>query len=318
MRSGSVIAVLVAVLAVAAAGATAKPPDTAKIVEHVSAGGVKIGAKRAAVLRAWGKPTRCDVIENSWSLPPGVEHCSWGTPGQLPSQLEVEFLKARVIAIHVRLIPYVEGGFPGWTTTKGIALGATPAAVRRAYGGQLRQVGGDHGSDLDLYLSKQDGETVVETAFTLSQTNGEPQAVSEIAIYDLKTRWICGTVTGPRWATSPGSSPSERGNRYVVRLDDGFKKAQITCTFARTWAAKLVHQRPRKLYPNAGSSNFLAGPTKPKRYICAGETGGRGPREQSRFLKTGPSAITGSCGPVDGQGFSWAPDTAVDHGYNDQ
>jgi hypothetical protein len=170
---------LVAVLALTAASAAAKPPDTAKIVEHVSAGGVKIGAKRSAVLRAWGKPTMCFVAATSWAPSP-VDRCSWGTPGQQPSQLEVEFMKARVISIHVRLIPDIPGGFPGWTTAK-------------------------------------------------------------------------------------------------------------------------------------------RGPMRPKWYICSGETGGRGPNQSPRFLKTGPSAIVGSCGPVDGQGFSWTPDTTSEHGgYGDE
>lgn len=317
MRSRSVIAALVAVVAFAAASATAKPPDKAKIVEHVSVGGVKIGVKRAAVFRAWGNPNACLVAVTSWSYD-SVERCSWGTPGQSPSQLEVELLNAKVIAIHVRLLPYVEGGFGGWTTAKGIALGATPAAVRSAYGVQLRQAAGDRDYGSHLYLSKQNGESVVETRFSLPQSYEREQIVRQIAIYDLKARSICGTVTGPRWATRPGSYPSERGSRYLVKLVTGSRKAQVACTFARKWAAKLVQQRPRRLDPTSASSNQLPGPIRPKRYMCSGQTGGKGRDQHSVYLKTGPSAIVGSCNPVDGQGFGWAPDTTRDHYYDDE
>ena len=296
MRGRVAFAAFVALLVVTTVAA--KPPDMARIVEHVSAGGVKLGASRSAVTRAWGPANECLTIVKSWYSDPGVVQCSWGARGQRPSQLEVEFLRSKAIAIHVRLIPFVEGGFPGWQTPKGIALGATPAAVRSAYGAQLRQAAGDGDYGSHLYLSKQNGETIVETRFSLPQEYDRDQTVRQIAIYDLKARWICGTVAGPRWATRPGSSPSERGNRYRVQLTSGYRKAQLTCALARQWASRLVRQRPRRLYPTSGSSNSLAGPLKPKRYICSGQTGGRGKDQHGAYLKTGATAIVGSCYPT--------------------
>jgi hypothetical protein len=83
--------------------------------------------------------------------------------------------------------------------------------------------------------------------------------------------------------------------------------------FARSWVTKLLRQRPRKLYPTSSSSNFLAGPTRPKKYICSGQTGGRGSNQNPVYLKTGPWPILGGCSPQSGQGFSWAPDRTTDH-----
>lgn len=314
MRSGFAFLTVVAVLALAVPSAAARPPDTARIVEHVSAGGVKLGASRSSVTRAWGSANECVTVLKSWASNPGVVQCTWGARGQRPGQLEVEFLRSKAVAIHVRLIPFVDGRFPGWKTTKGIALAATPAAVQAAYGAaQLRRAAGDRAYGWHYYLSKQDGESVVETRFSFPQDYDRDQTLRQIALYDLDVRDICGTVDGPHWKTRRSSSPSEGGTRFLVYRTAGFARPGVKCAFARSWVTKLLGQRPRKLYPTSSSSNFLAGPARPKKYICSGQTGGRGSNQNPVYLKTGPWPILGGCSPQSGQGFSWAPDRTTDH-----
>ena len=69
MRTGTTTSTIVVAVLALCSVASAKPPDTAKIVEHVSAAGVKIDASRSTQRFAWRYAVRSEIFPDRETLP---------------------------------------------------------------------------------------------------------------------------------------------------------------------------------------------------------------------------------------------------------
>jgi hypothetical protein len=125
--------VLVAVLAVAAATATAASavfPRAGVLVEGQSLGGVRIGWTRARVIAAWGDAYgRCRSCAH--------ETLYFNERSFHPQGAGVELRKGRVVAVFTLWAP------AGWHTARGLRVGEPAARATATYGAlPTRECGG--------------------------------------------------------------------------------------------------------------------------------------------------------------------------------
>jgi hypothetical protein len=145
MRLACVIAAALA-LAPAALGA---PPHAGVLVPGQSLGGLRLGATKAQVERAWGRAYgRCT----------GCAHETWyfNYFAFQPRGAGVEFRDGRAAAIFTLYQP------PGWATTRGLALGEPASRVLAEYPALARRDCGD-----DYYALVQRRGRVVTALYVL-------------------------------------------------------------------------------------------------------------------------------------------------------
>lgn len=129
-------AVTLALVAPAAALAKLPAPKVRTVVFGKSVAGVKLGSSLAAAKKAWGSGSSCGAA----ALPPTTPgtQCTWSTtPGAKPdrgAKLTLVAIKGKVVAITIANgTGGAKAGIRKYLTSKGIGVGDTFAAARKAY-----------------------------------------------------------------------------------------------------------------------------------------------------------------------------------------
>jgi hypothetical protein len=138
-RAAILTAAVIAGLAVPNAALAKLPkPKTTTIVPGVSIAGVKLDMTRAQVFSKWGSTT-C----------PAPTSCTWQGPGQAGhnERASVSFVNGKVSLIAISAattgtnLKFKAGVLSKWKTAKGIALGKSKSAVKRAYPAAMPNTG---------------------------------------------------------------------------------------------------------------------------------------------------------------------------------
>ena len=174
---------LVAVVALAlflAPTVLATPPTTARIVEGVSMGKVRLSMKKSAVLAAFGKPAWCfhaagpNDQECDWLAPPDKKIKGLPEPQHSIGAVAVHFWKGQVLEMSVMAPLRDRPGYENvpllseWKTSKGIGLGSSAGAVRAAYPG-AKEVRYSAGYYLSVFTRR--GGKTFETRFLFTTSN---------------------------------------------------------------------------------------------------------------------------------------------------
>ena len=133
---------LLVALLVTATSAAAAPPTAGVLVPGESLGGLRLGATKAQVERAWGRAYgRCtSCTEETWYF----NYFAFQ-----PRGAGVEFRDGRAAAIFTLYQP------AGWQTTRGLSLGEPESRVRALYPKLARRDCGDY----DAFVQRR-GDTV--------------------------------------------------------------------------------------------------------------------------------------------------------------
>lgn len=181
------------------------PPQTARIVEGVSAGGLSIGDTYPDMLALWGKADSCDsgndghnheVVGCNWyEARQGLVRTGVGTLQVIlapPSKYGVPTKATKVTFIRLWDLKDTPGYrwkpvLTGWKTTASVGLRSTLAAVQKAYGSRLHTVPQPDPLPAGYFptsyvVTKRSGKRWV-TSFTFDRGHsGGPLKVHDIAI----------------------------------------------------------------------------------------------------------------------------------------
>ncbi len=127
-------AVLLMLVIPVVAQAKLPAPKTKTVVAGKSVAGVKLGSSLTAAKAAWGAGSKC----GKGATPQPTTQCTWSTtPGKSPdlgAKLTIVAAKGKVVAITIANgTGGTKAGIKAFRTTKGIGVGATVAATRKAF-----------------------------------------------------------------------------------------------------------------------------------------------------------------------------------------
>ncbi len=145
-------------LAIAPAAQAKLPaPKVKTVVFGKSVAGIKLGTGLAAAKAAWGSGSKCGPAALGPSNP--ATQCTWSTtPGAKPdlgAKLTLVARKGKVVAITIDDgTGGTKAGIKKFRTSKGIGLGASIAALRKAYPAVPRANGNPSAANTELGSGK--------------------------------------------------------------------------------------------------------------------------------------------------------------------